>query len=44
MNIRFATLEDVPTFVEMGKQFHQSTRFRVVELAKMDANRGEIIR
>lgn len=31
MNIRFATLEDVPTFVEMGKQFHQSTRFRVYE-------------
>lgn len=31
MNIRFATLDDVPTFVEMGKQFHQNTRFRVYE-------------
>lgn len=31
MNIRFATLEDVPTFVEMGKRFHALTRFRAYD-------------
>lgn len=31
MNIRFATLDDVPTFVEMGKRFHELTRFRVYD-------------
>ncbi len=31
MNIRFATLEDVPAFVEMGKRFHEHTRFRIYD-------------
>jgi GNAT superfamily N-acetyltransferase len=28
MKIRFATLEDVPALVEMGRRFHDLTRFR----------------
>lgn len=31
MKIRFATIEDVPTFVELGKRFHEMTRFHVYE-------------
>lgn len=31
MNIRYARLEDVPVLVEMGRQFHQLTRFRVYD-------------
>ena len=31
MKIRFATLEDVPAFVEMGKRFHENTRFRIYD-------------
>lgn len=31
MKIRFATLEDVDPFVEMGRRFHALTRFRVYE-------------
>lgn len=31
MKIRFAEMNDVPVFVEMGKQFHANTRFREYE-------------
>lgn len=31
MRIRFATPQDVPVFVEMGRRFHAMTRFRVYE-------------
>lgn len=31
MKIRFATLDDVPTFVEMGRKFHANTRFSVYD-------------
>lgn len=31
MKIRFATLDDVPTFVELGRTFHAMTRFRVYD-------------
>lgn len=28
MNIRFATINDIPVFVELGKQVHSTTRFK----------------
>jgi len=28
MNIRFATINDIPVFVELGKQVHKTTRFK----------------
>lgn len=31
MKIRFAEISDVPVLVEMGRQFHANTRFRVFE-------------
>lgn len=31
MKIRFATLDDVPAFVEMGRRFHELTRFRAYD-------------
>ena len=31
MKIRFATQEDIPTLVEMGRTFHKLTRFRVYD-------------
>jgi len=31
MKIRFATLEDVPVFVDMGRKFHSLTRFGVYD-------------
>lgn len=31
MKIRFATLDDVPAFVEMGHRFHELTRFHVYD-------------
>lgn len=31
MKIRFATQDDVPVFVEMGRRFHEMTRFRVYD-------------
>lgn len=31
MKVRFATLNDVPAFVEMGRHFHAMTRFRAYD-------------
>lgn len=31
MKIRFATQQDVPVFVELGRRFHAMTRFRVYD-------------
>ncbi|MDX8391214.1 MAG: GNAT family N-acetyltransferase [Mariprofundaceae bacterium] len=31
MSIRFAVLDDVPVFVEMGRLFHANTRFKVYD-------------
>lgn len=31
MKIRFAALDDVPAFVEMGRRFHHLTRFRAYD-------------
>lgn len=31
MKIRFATMDDIPTFVEMGRTFHSTTRFHVYD-------------
>lgn len=45
MKIRFATLDDVPVFVEMARTFHGLTRFRAYDYnpERMEANLRAII-
>lgn len=45
MPIRFATLQDIPALVELGRRMHQHTRFKAFnyEPARVAANFGQLI-
>lgn len=45
MKIRFATLDDIPAFVEMARTFHSLTRFREYDYnpERVAANLGAVI-
>ena len=39
MNIRFATVNDIAVFIELGKQVHASTRFKNIEYNEVRMNK-----